>query len=149
MVNPSHNKPRFSLTALFGLVTASSVILWLYFAVYPFGPLLAWFCAATIVGAIARHLRNRSLGIVCALMFGVGVLSVPYFMIDGHSVSPHLLERIHVGSTAAEVESILGAPSEITPDSSGDDWLYAGPTWCHVTISFDPDGVVDYIDHDH
>ena len=149
MVHPSHNRPRFSLASLFGLVTASAVILWLYFAVYPFGPLLAWFCAAAIVAVIARHLRNRSLGIACALMLGLGVLAVPYFMIEGHSVSPYLLERIHVGSNMADVESTLGSPSKITRDPTGDDWLYSGPTWCHVTISFDADGLVDYIDHDH
>ena len=148
-IDPSQNAPRFSLTTLFGLVTASAVILWLYFSVYPFGPLLAWFGVCTLVAKVALHLQNRLLGFACAVMFAFGILSIPVFMLDSHAVSPYRLKRIHVGSTASQVEKALGAPSSITTDLAGDDWVYSGATWCIVTISFDADGIVDYIEHDH
>ena len=148
-IDPSHSASRFSLKALFALVTASAVILWLYFSVYPFGPLLAWFGLSVLVAKVALHIQNRPVGFVCAVMFAFGILAIPIFVMNGHSVSPYRLKRIDIGSTAAEVESALGEPSSITADPDGDDWFYSGPTWCHVTVSFDPHGIVDYIDHDH
>ena len=78
-------------------------------------------------------------------MMAIGLLAVPGFLMDGHAVSPYRLKRIKIGSTAAEVEAALGRPSSI----DGDEWLYAGPTWRHVRISFNAEGLVDYIDHDH
>lgn len=149
MADLSRNTYRLSLTALFGLVTALAVILWLYFAIYPFGPLFAWFFTSAVVAVVARRLCNRTLGVASALILCLGVLAIPYFMMEGHSVSPYRLERIRVGSTAADVESALGSPSQITRDPTGEDWLYTSTTWCHVTISFDTNGIVDCMDHDH
>lgn len=149
LTDSSDNKSQLSLTAVVGLVAASSVVIWLYFTVYPLGPLLAWFAASGLVALIGRRLRNRTCYDVCSGMFVLGVLAMPYVVMEGHSVSPYRLERVKLGATTAEVEAALGAPSSIAPDASGDEWLYAGPTWCHVRISFDANGTVDDIIHDH
>lgn len=148
-IDPLQNAPRFSLATLFGLVTASAIILWLFFFVYPFGPLLAWFGASTLVAKVALQIQNRLLGFLCAVMFALGILGIPFFVMGRHAVSPNQLKRIHVGATASQVESALGVPTSITTGSTGDDWVYSGATWCYVTISFDADGIVNYIDHDH
>jgi len=149
LADPLHDASRFTPTALIGLVVASVVICSLYFSIYPFGPLLAWFGCASVAALLAKHRQDRRLGITSAVMFLAGVLAIPSFVMHGHSVSPHRLERIRVGSLAADVESAIGSPSSVMHDTTGDDWLYSGPTWCHVTVSFDPNGIVDCIDHDH
>lgn len=86
---------------------------------------------------------------MAAVMFALGVLTIPYFAVDGHCVSPYQLKRVHVGAKAFEVKSILGTPSSVEARGNGSDWLYAGPTWCHVIISFDSEGIVVDIEHDH
>jgi len=82
-------------------------------------------------------------------MYAVGVFAVPYFVMQEHSVALYRLERVKLGSTVEDVRSVLGGPSSVAYRPNGDEWLYSGPTWCHVRISFDTNQVVDYIDHDH
>lgn len=140
---------QFSLTSLLALIAAAAVLIWLFVSVYPFGPLLAWFGAASLVAKFALKIQNRPLGFACAMMFAVGILAIPYFAIQGHCVSPYQLKRIHAGATTTDVISILGKPSSIEHGASGDDWRYSGRTWCLVTISFDSDGIVEAVEHDH
>lgn len=140
---------QFGLASMFALVAVSAVLVWLFIYVYPFGPLLAWFGAAILVARVALRTQSRPLGFACAVMFAFGILAVPIFAIEGHCVSPYQLKRIHVGSTAAEVKSVLGKPTAVTANPAGDDWMYSGSTWCQVSISFDSNDVVEFIEHDH
>ena len=139
---------RFSLTSLLVFVTIFAVCCWLAVNVYPFGQLMAWFLLTTYVGFLTIYLRNVWLRIGCFLMIVLGVLATPVCMIDDCILSPYLLEQVKVGSTTTEVESLLGSPTEINQNDSGETWLYFGSTLCHIFIDFD-DGTVTRIDHDH
>ena len=115
---------------------------------YPYGPLLAWFGIATCAFMLAIRFRESSLDIVCGVMLVVGVLSIPHIAMNGHPVPPDLLARIQVGSTATDVESVLGLPTSKVHNPSGDTWTYSGFTWRFVRILFDAKGIVNDVYYD-
>ncbi|QDT11252.1 outer membrane protein assembly factor BamE [Planctomycetes bacterium K23_9] len=140
---------QFSLTSLFVLVTVAATSFWLCLDAYPYGPLVAWFCWVGVVGATASKRDSRGWGVLFAVMLSLGVLAMPYLMMEGHCVSPYRLNRVQPGANFAEVESILGPPSSVTNDPAGSRWVYSASTWCHVVVSFDASGEVEQIVHDH
>jgi len=68
---------------------------------------------------------------------------------NGHPVSMRDLARVQMGMSKSEVQSILGSPDDETDEYGPLIWTYAAFTWCIVRISFDQDGRVIEIDHDH
>lgn len=143
------NPPQFAIADLFWLVTIASIAFGLFFFVYPLGRLFAWFTVTAYAFSIATKYKARKLQVACLLLISLGFFSIPYFMLDDHCVSPHLLDRIQLGSSMTTVNSVLGNPTKMKDVGSNTQWKYSGPTWCMVTISFDPSRNVNGIEHDH
>ncbi len=49
----------------------------------------------------------------------------------------------------AQVSDLLGSPTRVLTQAEGESWQYVGPAWCRVTVHFDHDARVMYVDHDH
>ena len=141
---------RFSLKYVFLYVAISAIACWLVVSFYPLGALYASLFVVVCFGGMAVWTRRDSLALLCGLLFLIiGLLGFPMVTMSAHPVPIHRLNRIGRGATAAEVESLIGKPSRIDSTTSGESWVYAGCTWCYITIQFTPDATVDSVVHDH
>lgn len=134
---------------LLGVVTTSAIVFWLYFNFYPFGTLLAWLLLAALGLVLGLRLDRGWLCGTAIGMFAFGMCSFPYFLMEGHSISPYRLKHVKLGVKAEIVRSILGSPTSIHRRPTGEEWTYSGMTWCYVKIAIDAQGTVTYVDHDH
>ncbi len=140
---------RFSLQRLFVFVAFAAAAFWLHIVAYPIGSILAWMLFWLFIGLAVYRRENHWPLVAAGLMMLLGMLALPYVAITGHSVPPHLLDRVGRGDTTDQVQSLLGFPTRITHTDSGQSWFYVGPSWCHVRIEFDGDQHVRYVVHDH
>jgi hypothetical protein len=141
---------RFSLRFLLLAVTLAATACWLYNTSPTFGPLFAWLFLGSCLFVIGLYTRSGGLTLLAAaVMLTLSVLGPAIVVMGGHPVSVQRLSRVRLGSTAEEVHALLGPPSQIDFRWNGQAWIYAGPTFCHVTIRFAPDATVIEVIHDH
>jgi hypothetical protein len=81
--------------------------------------------------------------LIAALFF------VSYTVMEGHAVRIQSLNQVKTDASFSEVESILGPASQKFVSPYETQWHYESWTWCSVTISFDENGRVVEIVHDH
>ena len=140
---------RFSLRRLFLLVALTAFAFWIYSVAYPLGGALVWILFWAIVAWIGLRANRSKLAASAGLMVMFGVLALPVVAINGHAVPIRTLELVQTGDSTGTVRSMLGSPTSMRTSGDGTEWLYSGPTWCHVTIRFGDDHKVQYVSHDH
>ena len=80
---------------------------------------------------------------------GLCVFGFCAYAMNGHPIPLNLINATEVGDSANTVLERLGTPSRIVSSETEDSWVYAGMTWCYVTVYFDEDGRVETVVHDH
>lgn len=92
---------------------------------------------------------NLKLALTAAFVLFAFLVTATVLVMHGHAVPIHGLSQVSAGSSFAEVEAALGPASEEMQTPYEMQWCYESWTWCHVTISFDENGHVTEIVHDH